>query len=198
MREIFVCLEGLDGCGKSTQSKAISRWLNSIGKKVLLTAEPTNGPVGRLLREMIKGRVKFSPLTEAMLFAADRNQHLEEEVKPALADGKIVICERYIHSSLAYQPARGVPEEVVRELNKHFQRPDLVILLDIPVEVAMKRMRGKKLDRFEADREFQERVRENYLRLFRREGLPILDACQEPARLEEEIRKLIAPLLSKR
>ena len=87
---------------------------------------------------------------------------------------------------------------MVRELNKHFQRPDLVILLDIPVEVAMKRMRGKKLDRFEADREFQERVRENYLRLFRREGLPILDACQEPARLEEEIRKLIAPLLSKR
>jgi len=195
VRGILICLEGLDGCGKSTQARLLARWLNSLGREVTLTAEPTDGPIGRLLRQMMRGRANFPPLAEAMLFAADRCHHLEETVKPALSEGKIVVCERYIHSSLAYQQARGVPDRTIRELNRHFLPPDLAVLLDIPVEVAMKRMKGRKLDKFEENRGLQEKVRKNYLLLFRREKLPILDGGLEPHVLAEEIRKLVSPLL---
>jgi dTMP kinase len=197
VRGIFVCLEGLDGCGKSTQARLLTRWLKSLGKEVTLTAEPTNGPIGKLLKQMMRGKTDFPPLAEAMLFAADRCHHLEKTVKPALSRGKIVICERYIHSSLAYQQARGVPEPTIRALNKPFLPPDLVMLIDIPVEVAAERVKGRKLDEFEKNRSFQQRVRENYLVLFRKEGLPILDGNLEPEVLAEQIRKLVTPLLKK-
>jgi len=195
VRGIFICLEGLDGCGKSTQARLLARWVNSLGRRVTLTAEPTDGPIGRLLHQMMRGRANFPPLAETMLFAADRCYHLEKTIKPALRRGRIVVCERYIHSSLAYQQARGVPEQVIRDLNKHFLPPDLVVLLDVPVEVATKRMKGKMLDEFEKNRSFQEEVRKNYLLLFRKEKLPILDGSLEPSVLAEKIRKLVTPLL---
>jgi dTMP kinase len=144
--------------------------LKSLDKDVILTAEPTKGPIGRFLRKIIQGRVEVAPLAEAMLFAADRCDHLEKLVKPALARGKVVVCERYIYSSLAYQGARGVPEQTIRKLNEQFLRPHLVILLDVPVDVALGRMKKRDLDEFEKNRKFQERVREIYLLLFQKGG----------------------------
>jgi dTMP kinase len=195
MRGVFICLEGLDGCGKSTQARNLAVWLKSIGKEVVSTAEPTNGPIGKLLRKIISGRISVPPLAEAMLFAADRCYHLEETIKPALNEGKVVVCERYVYSSLAYQQARGVPESVIKKLNSTFLRPNLVVLLDVPVEVATKRIKRKEVDEFEKNREFQEKVRTNYLTLFRKEKLPILDGTLEPRILTEEIKKLVIPLL---
>ena len=195
VKGIFICLEGLDGCGKSTQAKALVKWLRSIGREAILTAEPTNGPIGRLLRRILRGEINVNPLAEAMLFAADRCCHLEEAIKPALREGKVVVCERYIHSSLAYQQARGVPDRIIRMFNEPFPRPNLVILLDVPVEVAMERMSKKALNEFEKNREFQEKVRKNYLALFRKEKLPIVDGTLPPVELTERIKKLVIPLL---
>jgi dTMP kinase len=195
VRGIFICLEGLDGCGKSTQAKILANWLKSLDKGVILTAEPTKGPIGRFLRKIIQGRVEVAPLAEAMLFAADRCDHLEKLVKPALARGKVVVCERYIYSSLAYQGARGVPEQTIRKLNEQFLRPHLVILLDVPVDVALRRMKKRNLDEFEKNRPFQERVREIYLLLFKKEGLPILDGTLPVPELAEKIKRLVTPLL---
>jgi dTMP kinase len=195
VRGIFICLEGLDGCGKSTQAKILANWLKSLDKDVILTAEPTKGPIGRFLRKIIQGRVEVAPLAEAMLFAADRCDHLEKLVKPALARGKVVVCERYIYSSLAYQGARGVPEQTIRKLNEQFLRPHLVILLDVPVDVALGRMKKRDLDEFEKNRKFQERVREIYLLLFKKEGLPILDGTLPVPELAEKIKRLVTPLL---
>jgi dTMP kinase len=192
---IFICLEGLDGCGKSTQAEILANWLKSLDKDVILTAEPTKGPIGRFLRKIIQGRVEVAPLAEAMLFAADRCDHLEKLVKPALARGKVVVCERYIYSSLAYQGARGVPEQTIRKLNEQFLRPHLVILLDVPVDVALRRMKKRNLDEFEKNRKFQERVREIYLLLFKKEGLPILDGTLPVPELAEKIKRLVTPLL---
>jgi dTMP kinase len=192
---IFICLEGLDGCGKSTQAKILANWLKSLDKDVILTAEPTKGPIGRFLRKIIQGRVEVAPLAEAMLFAADRCDHLEKLVKPALTKGKVVVCERYIYSSLAYQGARGVPEQTIRKLNEQFLRPHLVILLDVPVDVALGRMKKRDLDEFEKNRKFQERVREIYLLLFKKEGLPILDGTLPVPELAEKIKRLVTPLL---
>jgi dTMP kinase len=194
-RGVFICLEGSDGSGKGTQAQLLADWLRSAGMDMVLTKEPTGGPIGVLLREIIRGNTEVPPLAEAMLFAADRSYHLEREILPALRAGKIVVCDRYIHSSLAYQPARGVPEQAVRELNRHFPKPDLAILLDVSTEVAAKRAEGKTLDAFERDRQLQGRVRENYLRIFREEGSPILDGRLNPRILAGEIRKLVAPLV---
>jgi dTMP kinase len=195
VRGIFICLEGLDGCGKSTQAKILANWLKSLDKDVILTAEPTKGPIGRFLRKIIQGKVEVAPLAEAMLFAADRCDHLEKLVKPALTKGKVVVCERYIYSSLAYQGARGVPEQTIRKLNEQFLRPHLVILLDVPVDVALGRMKKRDLDEFEKNRKFQERVREIYLLLFKKEGLPILDGTLSVSELAEKIKRLVTPLL---
>lgn len=190
MRGIFLCLEGIDGCGKSTQAKLLAEWLTSRNKEVVLTAEPTRGPIGKLIREILRGKIACTPLAEAFLFAADRSWHLENVIKPALRQGKIVVCERYISSSLAYQPARGVPERIVREINRHFPRPDLEILIDVPPELCLRRLR-KSLDNFERDYSLQERVRKNYLRLFKRNHQPIVDGSGSANEVAEEIRKII-------
>ena len=115
----LLCIEGLDGCGKSTHVRLLARWLRSRGRKVVITDEPTDGVSGKIIKRMLRGELKLPIAAEALLFTADRVQHISDVIEPALKAGKVVLNERYVCSSLAYQSARGVPVSWIASINKH-------------------------------------------------------------------------------
>ncbi len=159
---MFIVIEGCDGSGKSTQAKLLGKFLKEHGKKVLLTAEPTDGKIGRFIREILSGKRSVDPKTLALLFTADRYEHLKSEIEPALKQGIVVISERYYHSTITYQTAQGVDGQWLSDLNRFARKPDLTIFLDIKPWVAVKRTKTREI--FE-NREFLERVYNNYLSL---------------------------------
>ncbi len=163
---MFIVIEGIDGTGKSTQAKRLGEWFKAQGREVVLSREPTDGPWGRKLRESAASG-RFSPQDELKYFLNDRRQHVEEVIAPALASGKVVILDRYYFSTMAYQGARGFDPQEIRRLNEKFAPiPDLLIILDLPVEEAHKRIgsRGDTTNDFEK-RESLERCREVFLSL---------------------------------
>ncbi len=171
---MFIVIEGIDGAGKSTQAKLLAKWFENIGYEVVLTKEPTDTDFGKLIRRLVLtgGRegiidgAKISHEAEALLFAADRAEHVKKLIEPALKQGKVVISDRYFYSSLAYQWARGLDLEWLININSFAIRPDLTILLDLPVKESMKRIDGRKIkSEFDKITELQKRVRQNYLKL---------------------------------
>lgn len=157
----FVVVEGGDGAGKSTLVQALVRGLTRRGLAVSATEEPSRGPVGKLVRETLAGRGLTgaqvpTPQEWALLYAADRAHHLREGVLPALARGDVVVCSRYVLSSLAYQgPALGL--EWVASVNAHAPAPDVLIFLDVPVAVGLARVdAGRTPDVFEVEAKAQE------------------------------------------
>jgi dTMP kinase len=148
---LLIAIEGIDGAGKSTLARGLARVLGEIGIEPVLTKEPTNGPYGTALRESAtKGR--RSPADELTLFVADRRQHVSELLAPALAEGRVVILDRYYFSNAAYQGAAGLDSGLILEVNEAFApRPDLLLLLDLPPEVGLSRIasRGDKANEFE-------------------------------------------------
>ncbi|MCD6480261.1 dTMP kinase [Candidatus Bathyarchaeota archaeon] len=189
-RGFFIVLEGIDGCGKSTQGRLLAERLRGLGYEVVETCEPSDGPIGRLLRERGEEGFRFPPQVEALLYAADRLHHVEEIVKPALRAGFIVVSERYLHSSIAYQGAGGVDIDWIRTLNRHAPKPDLVVLLDVAPETALDRLRGRRLTAYE-DYETQRRVREIYLRLVEAGELIRVNAERSMEEVHEELFKLV-------
>jgi dTMP kinase len=162
----FVVVEGIDGAGSTTQSHLLSRELGRRGLTALVTHEPSQGPVGRLLRAVIERReTQVSERTMALLFAGDRVDHLEREVLPALEQGQWVISDRYYHSSLAYQGgATSLPW--VLELNAQARRPDVTYILALPVDLAAGRRRARQDDiELYDERDVQRRVAAVYARL---------------------------------
>jgi dTMP kinase len=148
-RGAFIVLEGLDGAGTTTQCAALAAVLRRKGHRVHVTAEPSSGPIGTLIRQALGGRLglpgrhgPLTPETMALLFAADRVDHLAAEVEPALARGEVVLSDRYLLSSLAYQGAQ-VGMAWVESLNRAARRPDLTLFLDIDVAVAGQRRRHR-------------------------------------------------------
>ena len=168
---LFIVLEGIDGSGTTTQLGLLERHLHRRGRQVHATREPSQGPVGRLLREILLGGHKLPDgapvdgLAMALLFAADRRDHLTREIDPALAAGADVISDRYLLSSLAYQ-AQEAEREWVAGLGRDLSVPDLTLLLEVPVAVAAARRRaaGRPDERYDAD-EVQARVAVRYREL---------------------------------
>src|SRR5579862_2985736 len=168
---LFIVLEGIDGSGTTTQLGLLERHLHGRGRQVHATREPSQGPVGRLLREILLGGHKLPDggpadgLAMALLFAADRRDHLTREIDPALAAGADVISDRYLMSSLAYQ-AQEADRAWVAGLGRELRQPDLTLLLDVPVAVAAARRRaaGRPDERYDAD-EIQTRVAARYREL---------------------------------
>jgi dTMP kinase len=153
----FIVLEGVDGAGTTTHSQRLTGALKQDGVAVHLTAEPSTGPIGALLRQTLSGRMVMNSSggtrppswnTMALLFAADRLDHVENELLPNLNEGVTVVCDRYYHSSVAYQSLTGgvgAPAIAwIRELNQYARRPDLTIVLDVPAEVAAERRRRRR------------------------------------------------------
>lgn len=191
----FLCIDGLDGCGKSTHIKLLAKWLRSFGHKVVVTDEPTDGSIGRIIKRVLKGGPKLPVTTEALLFAADRLQHIAGVIEPALKAGKVVLSERYTYSSLAYQSARGAPMDWVVSINRRVIKPDLAVLIDVPAEAALSRMKtSRELDEFERDLQLQRRVRRNYLKIAKREGLRVVNGARPVNEVQAELRKLISAM----
>lgn len=196
MKGKFVNIEGLDGCGKSTHVKLLAQWLRSQGHEVVMTDEPTDGKIGKVIKMILSGELKVPISAESLLFAADRLQHVESVIEPAVDSGKIVLNERYVPSSIAYQSARGIPIEWVKKINDRAPRPNLTILIDVPVEVALARMNSsRRLDEFERDLKLQRKVRQAYLMIARSESIKVIDGNRPIDEVQGDIRKLASAIL---
>jgi len=147
-KPFFIVFEGIDGSGKSTQAKILAHRLADSGIPVRLTAEPSDGPMGRMIKSLKK---RPAPEEEARLFTEDRRDHVERVILPALAEGRTVICDRYVHSSAAYQGARGLdPSALLAEQTLFAPQPDIIFLLEIPVDDALARIASARGDCFSA------------------------------------------------
>jgi len=187
---MFIVFEGIDGCGKSTQAALLSEWLTIQGYNVLLTAEPTEGQIGKFIREeILSGKQEISPEALALMFTADRYEHLATEIMPAIQEGKIVVCERYDYSTIAYQTAQGVDRSWLFDMNKFATKPDLVIFLDVKPKIAMTRKEGKEI--FE-DKAFLEKVYTEYVQF---PDMHRIDSSKEPRVVFEKIRDIVSRVL---
>lgn len=169
---LFITFEGGEGSGKGTQARALQRHLLSLGIPALLTHEPGGTPLGNDLRRWLKGEGDIDPLTELLLFNASRAHLVSQVIRPALDGDSIVICDRFFHSTIAYQGyGRGLDLgliETVNDIATQGLRPDLIVLLDIPAEQGLERKNLR--DRFEREETaFHQRVRQGYLEMARKE-----------------------------
>ena len=202
---VFITLEGGDGSGKSTQAELLREWLADQGRTVVRTREPGGTEVGIEVREIVlHHRGDIAPRAEALLYAADRAHHVATVVRPALERGDVVIQDRYIDSSVAYQGAgRVLDPESVRGLSEWATeglRPDLTVLLDLDSETARGRLveARTRYDRLEAEAsEFHDRVRSAYLALAEAEParFVVVDASRPVEEIASVIRVRVAPLL---
>jgi dTMP kinase len=183
---MFIVFEGIDGCGKSTQAKMLAEWLEGKGIPTLLTAEPTRTKLGGLIREILSGREDMDPNALALMFTADRYEHLATEILPALSDGKAVICERYYYSTIAYQAAQGVDRVWLFELNKYALNPDLVIFVDVKPKQAMSRKEGEEI--FE-ERAFLEKVYSEYVKFA---DMQRVDGSKDTGAVFEKVKGIVS------
>jgi dTMP kinase len=199
---VFVCFEGGEGAGKSTQSTLLAGWLEEQGRTVLLTFEPGDTEVGKALRQIVLSPEtgELSHRTEALLYAADKAEHVDTVVLPALARGEVVITDRYVDSSLAYQGAgRDLLLADVERVNRWATgdlRPHLTVVLDLAPEAGLGRLTGR--DRIEGESvEFHERVRQGFLDLAAAdpEHYLVLDARAPVEEIAAAIRARVEVLL---
>ena len=191
----LIVLEGIDGAGTTTQAHRLHEALKAEGRDSHLTREPSDGPIGRLLREILSGKHRpVDPPTMALLFAADRADHLAREVEPALKRGAVVISDRWYHSSLAYQGS-DEDREWILTLNARARRPDLTIILDVPPELAAERraadQRAEEIfDAIEVQRKVAHSYRLVVDRLQDREWIAVLDGTQPVEDIAAEVHRL--------
>ncbi|MDR5682778.1 MAG: dTMP kinase [Armatimonadota bacterium] len=206
MRGVFISLEGPEGAGKTTQQQRLASRLRAAGYDVFVTREPGGTAIGEQIRRILldASHARMAPQTEMLLFAASRAQFVAEMVRPALEMGKIVLSDRYVHASLAYQGyARGLGVDLVRAVNDVATGgllPDLVILLDVPPDLGLRRAlegRDAAADRMEReDLEFHERVREGFLRLAAEDPrIRLITGTDDPDEIAERIWREVEQLL---
>ncbi|HUS65326.1 MAG TPA: dTMP kinase [Kofleriaceae bacterium] len=200
---MLIVLEGIDGAGTTTQTRRLVEALEARGVAAHATREPSDGPVGRLLREVLAGRhAPTDATTMALLFAADRADHLQREVLPAIAEGKVVVSDRWYHSSLAYQ---GTEEERswIAELNRRARRPDLTIFVEVdPTVAAQRRADAQRVDELFDAAEVQRRVAAGYravmAELARRERIVAIDGERPAEAVAEECLRLALGVIEER
>lgn len=192
VRGRLICIEGIDKSGKTTQSRLLVEALKNLGFDAVYTAEPSSGEIGRFIERYVLRRERRLPVSvEALLFAADRIEHYEREIRPMLERGRIVVSDRYIYSSFAYQGAAGLDIEWIKEINKMVPEPDLAIYLDVPVEVAVERLRRKHRRSVMELPETQRRVREVYMRLVREGKLVLIDGNRPIDVVSKDIQMVV-------
>jgi len=209
----FIVIEGADGSGVSTQAESLERKLKDTGREVYLTEEPTNGPAGAMIRLALAGRLvkqkdalasqSFESHTLALLFAADRMDHLYNDIMPKLDIGVIVISDRYYLSSYAYQGIDIKNLEWLQAINSQCLRPDLTIFLDVDAAICYKRMQRRRwhVELFEEQRKLED-VRRGYLRAIeylarQRENVVVVNGNQPINAVHRDIMREVRSILSK-
>jgi dTMP kinase len=210
MAGVFITFEGIDGCGKSTQLRLLASDLRLRGLEIVTTREPGGTPLGRRLRAaLLDVQEQVDPLAELLVFAADRAQHVRRHLRPALADERVVLSDRYADATVAYQGAgRGFNENLIKqivELATDGLKPDLTLLFDLSVTDAATRTRrriaSKHTDRLDVeDPDFHKRVRDAYLEIAKGEPqrVRVIDARHSVQETHATVRNIVIPFLEKR
>jgi len=194
---IFICIEGLDGSGKTTHAHRLVRNLQMKGFNAIYTTEPSRGDLGKFIRGTILEQKKRVPkVIEAVLFAVDRVEHFEKEVKPALAEGKVVVSDRCVYSSLAYQGAAGLDLDWIEEINNFALPADLAFYISVPPEVVVNRIRRKKsvMERLET----QQKVEKVYMKFVNEGKLMVIDGDRRKGEVEEDILDAVLKFIKNR
>ena len=204
---VFISLEGLDGSGKGTQLQLLLEYLQEKGIEYVFTREPGGTPLAERIREILLDPVHtgMSVVSEALLFAAGRADHVNQVIRPALQAGKVVICDRYVDASMVYQGyAGGLPVEFVSLINEMATgalKPHRTIVLDLPTATALERRRATGQDRIEQkDLEYHQQVREGYLELAKADPrrVRVVDASGDVEVVQAQVRKLVDEILPRR
>jgi len=192
---IFICIEGLDGSGKTTHAHRLVRNLQMKGFDAIYTTEPSRGLLGQFIRGTILDQKKRVPMVvEAVLFAVDRVEHFEKDVKPALVLGKVVVSDRCVYSSLAYQGAAGLDLEWIEKINRFALPSDLTFYINVPPEDAVKRIRRKKsvMERLETQR----KVEEVYMKFVDDGKLVVIEGDRKKGEVEQNILKVVLDFMA--
>ncbi|WXG45933.1 MAG: dTMP kinase [Candidatus Atabeyarchaeum deiterrae] len=191
----FIAIDGVDGAGNTSHSQLLAEWVTkSLGLKTLLTKEPTEKPIGLLIREYLR-KPRTPSTTDALLFAADRIEHVENVIKPALAKGLVVISDRYVESSIAYQSVQGLPIDWLISINRHAMKPSLNIILDIEPDRSLARKK-ELVEKFEVA-SFLRKVREVFLSRAKSEDYPVVDTGGSLHGAQNTIRTIVQSFLRK-
>jgi dTMP kinase len=209
---MFISLEGIEGCGKTSQIESLTGFLEDRGKPYVVTREPGGTSIGKKIRSILldPASKEMVPAAELLLYMADRAQHIHSLIKPRLAEGNIVICDRYFDATVVYQGfARGLDTEYISELHRIIfddLKPDITLLLDLPPEIGLARAwqaldnghRAGSESRFEEETiSFHEKVRAGYLELARREPerFKVIDASRDIDSVQSDIRSVLSDYL---
>jgi dTMP kinase len=195
---VLICIEGIDGCGKTTHARKLVPSIEKMGFNVIYTTEPTEGLYGKIIKKRILETDEGIPdAVVALLFAADRIDHLEKEVRPLLGKGVVVICDRYLHSSIAYQGAAGLDVEWVREINKFAVAPDLALYIDVAPEIGLKRIAGgRRLKSSMESLQNLKNVRKIYHKLVEANELVLINGTDSIKAVSERILKVVRAYLT--
>ncbi len=186
----FIVFEGVDGSGKSTQIELLSMKLRDQGVDHVLEREPSDGGIGRFIRDYAEAGDRYlQPESEALLFTADRFEH-SKRIEQTLEQGTTVVCDRYYHSTLAYQGAAGVDVAWLRDLQKFALKPDLALLLDVDPTKSLMRVSGRTLTVFE-NRDYLSRVRDLYLGFAGAGEMKLVDTGRPVDEVESEVERLV-------
>lgn len=202
----FISFEGGEGSGKTTLIEMLSNELNQLGYKIIKTREPGGSKIAEEIRNVILNidNVKMDYRTEVLLLAASRRQHLSEIIIPALNEGKIIICDRYVDSSLAYQGyARGLGIDEVFEINKYATEgilPDLTIYIDVDPNIGLARIKNnrRKVDRLDLEKiSFHQKVREGYLKIAKmfKDRIVVIDGNRSAEEIYKDIKEVVLNIL---
>jgi len=194
MKGVFICIEGLDGSGKSTQAKILTKKLSKT-YNALYTAEPSQGKIGKFMRKRLYEKTRLPTTVEALLFAADRIEHVQNLVAPALSEGKVVVSDRYVYSSLAYQGSAGLSLEWIEAINANALKPDLCIFIDVEPKIVLDRLKRKRS--VMENLETQEKVREIYLNYVEKGELVKVDGGKSKREVAEALYAEVTGFLKK-
>lgn len=199
---VLIVIEGIDGAGKTTQTKILCKMLQKNGYPTVCFHEPTDGKWGLKIRDLaINGRHKTSPEEEMNFFIQDRVEDVEENIRPALKDKKVVIMDRYYFSNIAYQSARGLDPKIIEEKNvKIAPKPNLLIILDLTPQASLKRIKEKrngKPNHFERTKHLK-KVRETFLKCFKERAYTRIidgDDARSESTIANEIWNIVKPIM---
>ncbi|MBS3097220.1 dTMP kinase [Candidatus Woesearchaeota archaeon] len=201
MKGVFIVLDGLDGSGKGEMVNRLASYLESKSHKVLKTTEPTDSEYGKKAKEIsLNEQDPMKGSEECLrLYTKDREEHLKNEILPALSQGITVISDRYYYSTMAYQNVQGIALSKVIEANKGFRKPDIAFILDIPAKLALERIgkRGNQIEKFEKY-DFIVILKDKFLNLFTHidDNIKVIDASKSKEQVFNQIKKEIDKILA--